>query len=179
MHVAGFAVFGASMILLYAASAAYHLLPVSAPLADRLRRVDHSAIYVFIAGCYTPVCLLPLRAAGGAWWLALVWSLALLGVALKLVWLESSRWLRIGLYLGLGWLGVAILPSLLPRLDRGGVACLAAEAAAYTVGSLVYASKRPDPFPRVLGFHEIWHLFVIAGSACHFLLVKGSLLGLP
>jgi hemolysin III len=171
-HVAAAAVFGATMVLLYTSSTLYHLLPLSERGTQRLRRVDHSMIYVFIAGSYTPVCLVPLRAEWGVPVLVTIWALAVLGVGLKLFWLEASRWVRIALYLAMGWLSVAILPVLWRLLPGSAFFWLAAGGLAYTIGSLVYALKRPDPFPTVLGFHEIWHLFVMAGTFCHFWLMR-------
>ncbi len=175
-HVVSFAIFGGSMVLLYGASSVYHLSPVSERIAARLRKIDHSMIYVFIAGSYTPVCLVALRGALGVSFLALVWTLAVAGVVLKVFWLESSRWSRIGLYLALGWLSLAILPFLLEALPANGLLWLGGGGAAYTLGSVVYASKRPDPLPRLLGFHEIWHVFVVAGSTCHFWLMRDCIL---
>lgn len=177
-HVASFAVFGVSMVLLYGASSLYHLLPVTERLALLFRRLDHSMIYVFIAGSYTPVCLVALRGPAGAWTLGVIWAVALVGVGVKLLWLEPSRWFRVGLYLALGWASVAILPLLLEVFPASGFAWLGAGGGAYTVGSVVYATRRPDPLPRVFGFHEIWHLCVIAGSACHFCLMQQVILHL-
>lgn len=175
-HVTAFAIFGASMVLLYLASSVYHLSPVSERLAAQLRRLDHSMIYVFIAGSYTPIALVALGGTTGIALLVVVWTLALAGVFLKLVRIESSRWSRIGLYLLLGWLAVIVSPALVRALPASGLAWLAGGGAAYTVGSVVYALKRPDPLPRIVGFHEIWHVFVIAGSACHFFLMKDCIL---
>ena len=175
-HTVSFAVFGATMVLLYTSSTLYHLLPLSDRGVQRLRRLDHSMIYVFIAGCYTPICLVPLRAGWGWAVLGTIWGLACLGVALKLLWLEASRWVRIALYLAMGWLSVALLPTLWQLLPGTGFAWLAAGGLAYTVGSVVYALERPNPFPSVLGFHEIWHVFVMAGTFCHFWLMRDCIL---
>lgn len=177
-HVASFAAFGVSMLLLYASSSLYHLLPVSARGLVRLRRLDHAMIYVFIAGSYTPICLVPLRGGWGWPLFGAVWGLALLGIALKLVWLEASRWLRIGLYLAMGWLALAALPELWRALPPAGLAWLGAGGLAYTLGSAVYALRWPDPFPSFLGFHEIWHFFVLAGSGCHFWLMRDCIAAL-
>ncbi len=170
-HVASFAVFGASMILLYLASALYHLLPVSERWVARLRRVDHSMIYVFIAGCYTPICLVTLRSGWGWGVFGAIWGVAAVGVVIKWIRAENSRWLTIGPFLIMSWLGILLLPTLWDVLPSGGIFWLAMGGAFYTVGSLIYALKRPDPMPSVFGFHEIWHLFVLGGSACHFLVM--------
>jgi hemolysin III len=177
-HLASVAVFGVSMVLLYLASSLYHLMPATDPQALKLKRLDHSMIYVFIAGCYTPVCLIALRGALGTGLLAVVWTFAIIGVVIKLVFMESSRWLRIGPYLALGWMSVMIMPRLYELFPARGLVLLCAGGGAYTVGSIVYATKRPDPIPSILGFHEIWHVFVIVGTACHFWLMKDHVLTL-
>jgi hemolysin III len=163
-----FGIFGLSMVALYSASALYHLLPLSPPGIARLRRVDHMMIFVLIAGCYTPVCLLVLQ---GSWrWglLGLVWGLALCGVVLKFLWMGGPRWLSVTLYLGMGWLIVVTIPALSRAVGLEGIAWSVAGGLIYSVGALIYVLKRPNPIPGVFGFHELWHLFVIAGSACHF-----------
>src|SRR5215210_1487124 len=167
-QLVAFGVFGLSLIALYAASALYHLLPLSPSGVARLRTLDHMAIFVLIAGTYTPFCLLALD---GAWrWglLALIWSLALCGVSLKLFWMGVPRWLSVVLYLGMGWVAVIAAPALLRAVPAGGMAWVLAGGLAYSAGALVYGIRRPNLVPGVFGFHEIWHLFVVAGSACHY-----------
>lgn len=161
-------IYGCSLVALYAASALYHLLPVSESAIARLRRLDHTMIFVLIAGTYTPVCLLAL--SGGWRWglLGTVWALALCGVLLKLLRMDYHRWVSVALYLGLGWMALIAAPAILRALPVGGVAWIAAGGLVYSAGAIVYAVKRPDPIPGAFGFHELWHLFVIAGSACHF-----------
>lgn len=163
-----FGIYGGSLVGLYAASALYHLLPVSAAATARLRKLDHAMIFVLIAGTYTPVCLLALE--GGWRWglLGTVWGLALGGVALKLRRVGGRPWLTVALYLGLGWLSVAVVPVLVEALPAGALIWLAIGGLVYTAGAVVYATRRPDPLPGRFGYHELWHLFVIAGSACHF-----------
>jgi hemolysin III len=163
-----FGVFGLSLIALYAASALYHLLPLSPSGVARLRTLDHMAIFVLIAGTYTPFCLLALD---GAWrWglLALIWGLALCGVLLKLLWMDASRWLSVLLYLGMGWVAVIAAPALLRAVPPDGITWILAGGLVYSAGALIYGLKRPNLLPGIFGFHEVWHLFVIAGSACHF-----------
>lgn len=167
-QVVAFGIFGSSLITLYIVSALYHLLPLSPLGIARLRRVDHMMIFVLIAGCYTPVCLLVLE---GSWrWglLALVWGLALCGVLLKLLWMGGPRWLSAVFYLGMGWLIVVTVPALSRTLGLEGIAWCVAGGLVYSVGALIYVLKRPNLIRGVIGFHELWHLFVIAGSACHF-----------
>ena len=161
-------VYGGSLVALYAASALYHLLPVSEAATARLRKLDHAMIFVLIAGTYTPVCLLALE---GVWrWglLGTVWTLALGGVLLKLRRVGSYPWLTVALYLGLGWMSVAALPALARALPAEGLVWILIGGLVYSAGAVVYATRRPDFFPGVFGHHELWHLFVIAGSACHF-----------
>jgi hemolysin III len=167
-QLVAFGIFGFSLIALYLASSLYHLLPLSPAGVARLRRLDHVAIFVLIAGTYTPFCLLALD--GGWRWglLALVWSLALGGVSLKLFWMDAPRWLSVLLYLGMGWVAVVAAPALLRVVPAGGMAWVLAGGLTYSAGALVYGLKRPNPVPGVFGFHELWHLFVVAGSACHF-----------
>ncbi len=167
-HLASALIFGLSMTLLYTTSSLYHLIHASVKATQRMRQLDHSMIYLFIAGCYTPFCLVAFRETFGLKAAVAVWFLALLGVAIKVFWLESSRWIRIGLYFLLGYFCVFMIQDLWQFLGPSGFAWLMGGGLAYTLGAVVYATKRPDPFPTVFGFHEIWHLFVMLGSACQF-----------
>jgi hemolysin III len=167
-QIVAFGIFGISLVALYIASSLYHLLPLSPAGVARLRKLDHVAIFVLIAGTYTPFCLLALD--GGWRWgvLAIAWGLALCGASLKLLWMEAPRCLSVLLYLGMGWVAVAAVPALLRTLPAGGMAWVLAGGLTYSAGALVYGLKRPNPIPGAFGFHELWHLFVVAGSACHF-----------
>jgi hemolysin III len=167
-QLVAFGIFGFSLVALYTASSLYHLLPLSPAGVARLRRLDHVAIFVLIAGTYTPFCLLAL---GGAWrWglLSLIWGLALCGVLLKVLWMGAPRWLSVALYLGMGWVAVVAAPVLLRSLPTGGIAWVLTGGLVYSAGALIYGFKRPNLIPGAFGFHELWHLFVVAGSACHF-----------
>ena len=172
-QMVAFGIFGLSLIALYAASALYHLLPLSPAGVARLRQVDHVSIFVLIAGTYTPFCLLALNGAWRAGLLAVVWGLALCGLLLKLFWMDAPRWLSVALYLGMGWVAVFAAPALFRAVPAGGMAWVLAGALVYSAGALVYGLKRPNPIPEVFGFHELWHLFVMAGSACHYWAVLG------
>jgi hemolysin III len=163
-----FGVFGLSLVALYTTSTLYHLLPLSPTGVARLRRLDHMTIFVLIAGTYTPFCLLALDGVWGGGLLGLIWGLALCGVLLKLLWMNAPRWLSVALYLGMGWVALAAAPALFEAVPAGGMAWVLAGGLAYSAGALVYGLKRPNPIPGVFGFHELWHLFVMAGSACHF-----------
>ncbi len=167
-QIVAFGVFGFSLIALYTASALYHLLPLSPAGVGRLRRVDHMSIFVLIAGTYTPFCLLALDGGWRVGLLAIVWALALCGILLKLFWMDTPRWLSVALYLGMGWVALVAAPALFRAVPTGGMAWVLAGALIYSAGALIYGLKRPNPIPGVFGFHELWHLFVMAGSACHF-----------
>jgi hemolysin III len=161
-------VFGFSLIALYTASALYHLLPLSPIGVARLGRVDHMMIFVLIAGTYTPICLLALEGGWREGLLGLAWGLALCGVLLKLLWMGAPRWLSVALYLGMGWVAVITAPAIFQAVPTRGMVWILTGGLVYSGGALIYGMKRPNPIPGVFGFHELWHLLVIAGSACHF-----------
>jgi hemolysin III len=167
-QVFGFSVFGASMVGLYLASALYHILPLPATGVPLWRRIDHMMIYVLIAGTYTPICLVALRGAWGWAMLVLVWSLALLGIVFKVCWMHAPGWLSMSLYLLIGWVAIIAMPEVYRSLPTGATVWIVVGGLVYTMGALVLGLKRPNPVPGVFGFHELWHLFVLAGSACYF-----------
>lgn len=167
-HIVAFSIFGASLILLYTASALYHLLPLSERGIQVMRRIDHIMIYVLIAGTYTPFCLVPLRGAWGWSMFGAIWALALAGIIKKLVWMQAPRWLSTAFYLVMGWLVVIATYPLTQSIAAGGVIWLFTGGLFYSAGAVIYATKRPNPVPGWFGFHEIWHLFVMAGSASHY-----------
>lgn len=174
LRTAAAVVYGVSLIVLYLASTLLHALRVGSRALRALRIFDHAAIFVLIAGSYTPLTLVTLQEHNRTlgWSLfGVVWGLAFLGVLFKLVWIGAPRWISTGLYLLLGWLAVLAIGPLIAALPATALAWLVAGGLAYSVGAIVYASKRPDPYPRIFGYHEIWHLFVLAGSACHFVLI--------
>lgn len=164
----GLAIYGVSLVLLYSASTLYHWLPLSPSKEDLLRRFDHVAIYVLIAGTYTPICLVTLRGSWGWSLFGVVWAFALIGAAAKLFFPHFPRWLTTALYLGMGWLAVVAVAPLLRVLPLGGFSWLLLGGGCYTVGAVIYALQRPDPFPDVFGSHDIFHIFVLAGSISHF-----------
>jgi hemolysin III len=164
-------VFATCLTGLYGVSAAYHRGRWSERARRVMKHLDHSMIFVFIAGTYTPVALLALRPGGGTGLLVLAWAGAALGVLVTVLRLE--RWHRLGfaLYLVLGWLAVVALPRLVHALTAVELTLLVTGGVLYTVGAVILASKRPDPRPHVFGYHEVWHTFVVAASSCHFVLV--------
>jgi hemolysin III len=167
-HIVAFAFFGTSLILVYGASSMYHLLPLSSHGITILRRIDHSMIFVLIAGTYTPVCLIPLRGAWGWSLFGVVWCMAIAGIFQALFWIQAPRWFSTSLYLIMGWLVIIALYPLVQSIPIGGIIWFVLGGLSYTVGAIIYALKRPNPVPGIFGFHEIWHLFVMAGSFCHF-----------
>ena len=163
-----FLIFGLSLILLYSASATYHLLRLDEKGNLILRRIDHMMIYLLIAGTYTPICLVALRGAWGWGLLSVIGGLAVAGVILTLFVINTPRWVTVSIYITMGWMALAAFVPLIKALPVGGVIGIVLGGVFYTVGAVVYARKKPDPFPGVFGFHEIWHLFVMAGSLCHY-----------
>jgi hemolysin III len=167
-HVISFSVFGASLILLYTASALYHLLPLSPEGTKLFRRIDHILIFVLIAGTYTPFCLVPLWGIWGWALLATVWLIAIGGIFMKIYWLHAPRWLSTLVYVGMGSLIVIALLPLVRKVPPGGIAWLMGGGLCYLIGAIFYGVKWPNFLPGVFGFHELWHLLVMAGSFSHF-----------
>jgi hemolysin III len=165
------AVFAATLTGLFGVSMAYHRGRWSDRARLVMKHLDHSMIFVFIAGSYTPVTLLAMRPGWGITLLALAWTGAAAGVVVTVLRLERWHALGFTMYLVLGWLAVVATPQLLQTLSRPELALLVAGGLLYTVGAIVLARKRPDPNPRVFGYHEVWHSFVVGASACHFTLV--------
>jgi hemolysin III len=163
-----FAVYGATLMLLYAASTVYHGLPLGEVGLRRLRTLDHIAIYFLIAGTYTPVAMIPLHDSGGPALLAASWAIAAVGIPFKIRWLDAPVWISTGTYLGMGYLALVAVVPLGRSVGTGGLAWLVAGGIAYTIGAVIYARERPDFFPGRFGHHGLWHLLVLAGSACHF-----------
>jgi hemolysin III len=167
-------VYGASLFALFLVSALYHrpTWPQRARLV--MRRIDHSAIFVLIAGTYTPFCLLLPPATGGRL-LAVVWGGAAIGVLRAVFWVRAPRFLIAAVCVLLGWVVVPVLPALRAALGPGAIILLAIGGAAYTLGAVVYATRRPDPFPRVFGYHEVFHALVVAAAACHFAVATAAI----
>ncbi len=170
-HTAAAVVFGVSMILLYLSSAAYHLLHVAPETRLVLRRIDHALIFTLIAGSYTPYCLVTLKETWGPKLLIVIWGVAVFGLLLSIFWIQAPRWLTTALYLSMGWMIVFIYPTLKQFLDPNALTWLWIGGFSYSLGAIIYAIKWPNPYPPVFGFHEIWHLFVLGGSASHFVSV--------
>jgi hemolysin III len=167
---AGAATYGASLFTLFLVSAVYHRPFWTPRKRDLIGRLDHSAIFLLVAGTYTPFCLL-LDGAGIAM-LVGIWVGAALGVAMSLFWPSAPKPLLALVAVLLGWQFLPLAPALRGALGPGALRLVLAGGALYTVGALVYALRRPDPFPRVFGFHEIFHLFVVVAATCHFVAVR-------
>lgn len=161
-------IYGATLILLYGASTLYHTLSLTERQLRALRRLDHIAIYFLIAGTYTPIALITLDSRLGWPLLATVWLIALAGVPFKLFYLDAPVWLSTSTYLLMGYLAMLAMIPLARAVHLGGLMWLLSGGIAYTVGAVIYSRRRPDPFPGVFGHHEIWHVLVLIGSACHF-----------
>lgn len=164
-------VFGLSLIFLYTASTVYHLVCSKEKIILFLRKLDHSMIFVLIAGTYTPICLIALE---GLWrWglFIVIWSVAIVGIILKLTWFECPRWLYTFVYIAMGWLAIFAISPLSKALPQSGIALLIGGGIVYTLGGLIYAFKWPKLNLKYWGFHEIFHLFVLGGSFFHYMLV--------
>lgn len=165
------ALYGTSMLALYTASTLYHSVNTTVRGRMALRRLDHASICLLIAGSYTPICLLALKGAVGWTLFGLIWAMAAAGITLALVWIMAPRWLTAGVYLAMGWLAVFAIGPLARVLSARGMALLLAGGALYTVGGVLYALKWPGRTNPRFGCHEIFHLFILGGSICHFLLM--------
>lgn len=173
-HTVGFAIYGASLVVLYTASALYHSLHVEPRVASRLQRFDYIAIFLLIAGTYVPMCLTALHGAWGWIVLGIEYGLAAVGIIGLLVWKSAPNWFRISLYIIMGWL--VVVTPLKAVLSPAGLGWLLGGGAVYSVGAIVFALDRPHLWPGKFNAHDLWHCFVLAGSGCHFMLML-SLVG--
>jgi hemolysin III len=165
------AVYAVGLAGLLGTSALYHRVTWRPRARAWLRRLDHSMIFVLIAGTYTPFGVLVLDGSLQVVVLAGVWAGAAAGIVLALVWIDAPKWLTAATYVALGWFSLVALPQITERAGAGAVALLAAGGAAYTAGAVVYARRRPDPRPDTFGYHEIFHVLVVAAAAAHFVAV--------
>lgn len=163
-----YTVFGISMAMMFSSSALYHLSNANEERLKLYRRIDHICIYLMIAGSYTPFCLLALE--GQLAWnlLIAIWSIAAFGIVKKVFWLNAPRWLSTGIYVLMGWVCMFAIGPLIDGLPDGAFAWMLSGGLAYTFGAVIYALKKPS-FNQYFGFHELWHLFVLSGAACHFI----------
>jgi len=166
-----FLIYGISLVLMFSASAAYHLIRANPQFELRLRKLDHAAIYLLIAGTYTPICLTFFT---GFWrWglLGIVWGFALVGIVVKMFIINAPRWVSAGIYLIMGWLAVFAVQQIITTMPAGAMFWLVAGGLFFTLGAIIYITKKMDFLPGIFGFHEVWHIFVILGCLSHFILV--------
>jgi hemolysin III len=166
-------IYGAGLIALFSASAVYHRWRGDPRWKPWLRRLDHSTIFVFIAASYTPIGLLVLDGTRQTVVLVSVWAGAVAGVVLSLAWINAPRWLQAVSYLSMGWVALIALPQLTERVGIAPFVLLAAGGALYSLGAAVYATQRPNLWPRTYGFHEVFHTLVIAAAVAHFIAIAG------
>ena len=178
IYIISLAIYAASLILLYAASTTYHTFDISEKVNTVLKKIDHMMISVLIAGSYTPVCLIVLRGRTGLILLTIVWSIAIAGILIKAFWVYCPKWVSSVLYIGMGWTCVLAFTQILNNMSPAGFRWLLAGGIIYTVGGVIYALKLPifDNRHKNFGSHEIFHLFVMGGSACHFVVMYAFLL---
>lgn len=181
IHIVSLAVFIISMILLYAASTAYHSFNLSEKANIILKKIDHMMIFVLIAGTYTPVCLIVLNGTIGYTLLALVWGIALAGIVIKALWVTCPKWFSSVLYIAMGWVCVLAFTQILNSLSPVAFGWLLAGGIIYTIGGVIYALKLPifNAKHSAFGSHEIFHLFVMGGSLCHFILMFNYICFMP
>ena len=171
--VISFVIYGLSLIFMFSASATYHMVRVRDKALEIFRKVDHAAIYTLIAGTYTPFCI---NAFEGFWkWgmLSIIWSLAIIGIIVKIFYIRAPRWLNAGIYVIMGWLSLAAAGQMLASLPAWVLTWLIIGGVTYTLGAVVYMTKIFNFKPGVFGFHEVWHIFVLLAAAAHYIAVMG------
>lgn len=178
IYIISLAIYAVSLILLYAASTTYHTFDLSEKQNTILKKIDHMMIFILIAGSYTPICLLVLKGRTGAILLSLVWSIAIVGILIKAFWVFCPKWVSSLLYIGMGWTCVLAFTQILNSMSKAAFGWLLAGGIIYTIGGVIYALKLPvfNSRHKNFGSHEIFHLFVMGGSACHFVVMYAYLL---
>lgn len=173
MHMSALSIFILSMIGLYAASTIYHTLDISPKVNQMLRKIDHMMIYILIAGTYTPVCMIVLGDRTGWLLMALVWGIAVAGILINALWITCPKWFSSIIYIAMGWVCVLAITKILSSLPKEGFLWMLAGGIIYTLGGIIYALKLPifDSRHRNFGSHEIFHLFVMGGSICHYVMM--------
>ena len=173
LHIFALSIFILSMILLYFASTIYHTIDSTEKVNRRLRKFDHMMIFVMIAGSYTPVCLIALHNKTGYLLCALVWTVAIVGIIIKALWITCPKWVSSVLYISMGWLCVLAFVPIFHSLPRAGFDWLLAGGIIYTIGGIIYGLKLPlfDARHKNFGSHEIFHVFVMLGSICHYIVM--------
>lgn len=165
------AIYAATVTLLFGTSALYHRINWGPRGHALMKRLDHSMIFVFIAGTYTPIAVLTLPRSSAAAVLIAVWTGAIFGVLLQSVWPSAPAWLSVPCYIALGWVAVFVMPQLLHNAGVAALVLIAAGGVVYTIGGIVYGLKRPNPLPDVFGFHEVFHLCTLVAAVCHYVAI--------
>lgn len=178
IYLISLSIYALSLILLYAASTTYHTFDLSERANTILKKIDHMMIFVLIAGSYTPICLITLKGRTGTILLALVWGIAIVGIILKAFWVFCPKWVSSVLYIGMGWTCVLAFTQILNALSPAAFGWLLAGGIIYTIGGVIYALKLPifNNRHKNFGSHEIFHLFVMGGSMCHFIVMYAFVL---
>ena len=173
MHVTALAIFILSMVGLYGASTIYHTLDISPKINRLLRKIDHMMIFILIAGTYTPVCMIVLGDRTGWSLLALVWGIAAVGILINACWITCPKWFSSLIYIAMGWVCILAITKIIQALPKAGFLWLLAGGIIYTLGGIIYAMKLPlfNIRHRYFGSHEIFHLFVMGGSLCHYVMM--------
>ncbi|MCX6082648.1 MAG: hemolysin III family protein [Chloroflexi bacterium] len=166
-------IYGVSLILLFSASAIYHSVDANPGWLEILRKMDHSAIYLLIAGTYTPICMNAFTGFYRWGFLSIIWSLAFIGILIKVYYIAAPRWVSAGTYVLMGWLCVFASRELITSLTPFSLTWLILGGVTYTFGAIIYATKWFNLFPGKFGSHEIWHIFVLAGASAHFMAIFG------
>lgn len=167
ISITSLVIFGISLILLYTTSGIYHLVQAKDSILLKLKKLDHCMIFILIAGSYTPFCLLTLDDTLKWLIVGIAWSLAIVGVSLKIFWINMPRWLSTAFYIGMGWIAVFVCRPLYISLSEGAFLWLLMGGIMYTIGGIIYGLKKPN-ISNTFGFHELFHIFVMLGSACHY-----------
>lgn len=178
IYLISLSIYALSLILLYTASTTYHTFDLSERANTILKKIDHMMIFVLIAGSYTPICLITLKGRTGTILLALVWGIAIVGIILKAFWVFCPKWVSSVLYIGMGWTCVLAFTQILNALSPAAFGWLLAGGIIYTIGGVIYALKLPifNNRHKNFGSHEIFHLFVMGGSMCHFIVMYAFVL---
>lgn len=168
-HIVSFSIYGLSLLLLFLASSFHHGLQLSPKVNDLFRQFDYFAIFILIAGTYTPLCLVLNRSPWGWSIFGVVWALAAIGITIKAIFPNIPGWVSHTLYISMGWVGAVLIVRSIPLMGPLGFILILAGGILYTLGAGIYYFEKPNPVPGKFGFHEIWHLFVLSAAALHFL----------
>ncbi len=166
-----FIIYGLSLVLMFIASGVYHMVNAKESILLKLRKFDHSAIYLLIAGTYTPICLYFFKGFWQTGLIIIVWSFAIIGITIKLFIIKAPRWITAGVYLIMGWLAIMGVQEIIQRMPPASITWLVLGGLFYTIGAIIYITKRMDFYPGIFGFHEVWHIFVMLGAFCHYIVI--------